>query len=369
VQDFRVEHEFDDTGRRIILMNATLMEHDRQRSVLLAITDLTRQEEERCEIEGLKEYAEKVVDAVRDPILVLDLDLRVRSANARFYRSFNVDEDDTIGRPIYELGNGQWDIPELRELLEKVLPENSAFDDYIVEHKFESIGYRAMLLNARRIDHEKLILLTIEDVTERTNSEKRQMVLVGELQHRVKNILMNVRTLARQSYRGTSSRDDFVKVLDARLDALGRTQDLLVRSPRRAVSLRELIELELTAVNVADQATLFDCNFEIPASVAQPMAMTVHELTTNALKYGAFSVVHGRVDIACHVQRRASRRLMRFSWREHGVEIAEPPSHRGFGTEIIERSLPYLLEGSSRLKFHRDGVECTMEFTLPAGDC
>jgi two-component sensor histidine kinase/PAS domain-containing protein len=370
IRNFRVEHDFERIGHRIMLLNADVLRREggadsKIDSVLLALSDVTRQEEEHFALESLKEYAEKILDAVRDPILILDRKLRVRSTNAPFYRMFAVDESETVGRLVYELGNGQWDIPELRELLEKVLPENSAFDDYMVEHTFESIGPRVMLLNARRLDHEKLILLAIEDVTERSRSEKLQTVLVGELQHRVKNILMNVRTLARQSYRGTSDRDDFVKVLDARLDALGRTQDLLVRSPKRAVSLRELITLELSAVHVLDRVDLMDCSVELPASMAQPMAMTIHELTTNALKHGALSVEDGRVRIECSARRQDGRRLMQFRWRERGVRIAEPPRKRGFGTEIIEKSLPYLLGGTSRLTFHPDGLECAMEFALP----
>jgi two-component sensor histidine kinase len=95
------------------------------------------------------------------------------------------------------------------------------------------------------------------------------------------------------------------------------------------------------------------------------MAMTIHELTTNAIKYGALSVENGRIHLECSTRRQDGRHLMRFRWREHGVRIAEPPRKRGFGTEIIEKSLPYLLGGASRLTFHPDGLECTMELALP----
>src|SRR5687768_17330315 len=95
--------------------------------------------------------ADDIVDTVREPLLVLNADLRVRRANRSFYRTFKVAPEDTEGRLIYKLGNHQWDIPALRQLLEEVLPQNTAFDDFEVAHNFESIGRKVMLLNARRV--------------------------------------------------------------------------------------------------------------------------------------------------------------------------------------------------------------------------
>ncbi|MBW2562001.1 MAG: PAS domain-containing protein, partial [Deltaproteobacteria bacterium] len=117
------------------------------------------------------EIFDTILGSVREPLVVLDSDLKVVKANRSFYRSFNVKPEETEGILIYDLGNGQWNIPKLRELLEEILPQNSAFDDFEVEHTFETIGQKIMHLNARRIDREpnqtQLILLAIEDVTER----------------------------------------------------------------------------------------------------------------------------------------------------------------------------------------------------------
>jgi PAS domain S-box-containing protein len=114
-------------------------------------------------------YAESIIDTVRDPLLVLDADLRVRSASRSFYEDFGVKPEETEGQLVYELGNGQWDIPELRTLLESVLRENDSFRDFEVTHHFEGIGSRRMLLNARKVrrpgSHSELILLAVEDVT------------------------------------------------------------------------------------------------------------------------------------------------------------------------------------------------------------
>jgi PAS domain S-box-containing protein len=121
--------------------------------------------------ESVDSYADHIVQAVREPLLVLSPELRIATANRSFYRTFHVSPEQTRGRLIYQLGNGQWDIPALRKLLENVLSDNGEFNDYQIEHDFPDIGRRTMLLNARPLDGDdtktKLILLAIEDVTER----------------------------------------------------------------------------------------------------------------------------------------------------------------------------------------------------------
>ena len=137
--------------------------------VVMVFRDISEQRRARAEVRDALAYAESIVDTVRDPLLVLDADLRVRSASRSFYETFGVAPEATEGRLVYELGNGQWDIPQLRTLLEDILPEDSSFRDFEVEHPFEGLGRRRMLLNARKVhrpgNHSGLILLSIEDVT------------------------------------------------------------------------------------------------------------------------------------------------------------------------------------------------------------
>jgi PAS domain S-box-containing protein len=129
--------------------------------------------------EEARRYAESIVETVRGPLLVLGADLKIISANRNFYRTFKVTSGETIGTFIYDLGNKQWDIPELRELLEEVLPEKQAFDDFEVSHNFQDIGHKIMLLNACRIYRKdigaNMILLAIEDITEHKRLENLLM--------------------------------------------------------------------------------------------------------------------------------------------------------------------------------------------------
>ncbi|MGD0355318.1 MAG: PAS domain S-box protein [Dehalococcoidia bacterium] len=122
-----------------------------------------------------REYAESIINTVREPLIVLDQDLRVVTVSRSFYEFFKVKPEETVGQLIYDLGNKQWDIPRLRELLETILPQKTTFDNYEVEHNFSAIGRRIMLLNARQIQRvlgkERIILLAIEDITERREIE------------------------------------------------------------------------------------------------------------------------------------------------------------------------------------------------------
>lgn len=120
----------------------------------------------RQAIKEARDYAENIVETAREPLVVLDSCLKIISANKAFYRTFKVDSKETLGRFIYDLGNGQWDIPKLRKLLEDILPKKSFFDGYKIEHTFETIGRKIMLINARRLGATQMILLAIDDVTE-----------------------------------------------------------------------------------------------------------------------------------------------------------------------------------------------------------
>jgi diguanylate cyclase (GGDEF)-like protein/PAS domain S-box-containing protein len=146
------------------------------------IEDKESKEEKRLR-EAL-EYSDAIIATVREPLVVLDKELRIITANRSFYRTFQVNPEETEKRLIYDLGNRQWDIPQLRELLENILPMNNAFEDFEVEHDFKSIGRKTMLLNARKIyretNHVEMVLLAFEDITERKKAEE-QLKLIASM--------------------------------------------------------------------------------------------------------------------------------------------------------------------------------------------
>jgi two-component system CheB/CheR fusion protein len=146
--------------------------------VVLTFMDITRLKHLGDQLQGALNFAQGIIETVREPLMVLNSDLKMQSANRSFYQTFKTTPPETEGRLIYDLGNAQWDIPRLRELLEEIIPQNAVFENFEVEHDFPGIGVRTMMLNARRLEarpgQPPLILLAMEDITDRDSSCKGQ---------------------------------------------------------------------------------------------------------------------------------------------------------------------------------------------------
>lgn len=174
--DFELEHTFPIIGRRVMLLNGRKLRAGSHSAIIvLAMEDVTERRRSEADLRAIETYAQDIVDTVREPLLILDTTLRVQSGNRAFYHTFKVSPDETENRLIYELGNGQWDIPALRTLLEDIVPTSSVFNDFELVHDFPELGRRVMLLNARKLQaghHGELIVLAMEDVTERRRAEE-----------------------------------------------------------------------------------------------------------------------------------------------------------------------------------------------------
>jgi two-component sensor histidine kinase len=177
-------------------------------------------------IEDACALAQAIVDTVREPILIFDKELRVIAASRSFYSVFEVSPLDTQGKLLRELGNGQWDIPKLRLLLEKIIPEHGVMEGYEVEHEFPGLGHRMMRLNARQVFYaggaDTTILLGIEDVTgqralEREKDEllRQKDVLLEEMQHRVGNSLQIIASIILMKARTVQSEETRLHLKDA----------------------------------------------------------------------------------------------------------------------------------------------------------
>ena len=175
-------------------------------------------------------FAQSIVDTVREPVLVLDKDLRVIAASRSFYSAFKVSPEDTEGRLLYALSDGQWDIPKLRLLLEKIIPERGVMEGYEVEHEFPGIGSRTICLNARQVFYEggagTTILRGMQDVTERRNLERekddllrQKDALLEELQHRIANSLQIIASIILMKARAVQSEETRFHLEDAHKQA------------------------------------------------------------------------------------------------------------------------------------------------------
>ncbi len=191
INGYEVEHDFPGIGRKTILLNARQIFREKIGShvILLAMEDITERKQLEAEIQDALKYAENIVETVRKPLVVLNSDLKILTANHSFYDTFKGTPEDTIGKFIYDLGNRQWDIPKLRVLVEEILPHDTVINGYEVEHDFLDIGRKIILLNARQIFRENIgshiILLAMEDITDRKRAEEEIQNLNRELEQRV----------------------------------------------------------------------------------------------------------------------------------------------------------------------------------------
>jgi PAS domain S-box-containing protein len=208
---------------------------------------------------------------------------------------------------------------------------------------------------------------TSTDIHDIRMLQDEQKVLLTELQHRSRNVLAVVQALARQSMRSSRSLQEFAPTFESRLRALSRVQGLLARSDREPVPLRELIEAELKAHGDGaahpGKVSIEGPPVMLPATSVQALALALHELATNAVKYGALHGPAGKLSVRWDLESRGAQQRAHLHWSETGIAIPEVPKRRGYGTEMIERALPYQLGTKTKLEFKQTGVFC--EITVP----
>jgi two-component sensor histidine kinase len=197
---------------------------------------------------------------------------------------------------------------------------------------------------------------------ELAESALRQRVLGHELQHRINNMLATIRAVARRTRARSRNLEEFMTAFDDRLAAIARTHNLMSRTQSGAVDIRELLFQELSSHGAHEGQNLTQRGPEVRLSAkqSQVLSMAIHELATNAVKHGALSVDDGRVDISWDIDVSGPEKRMRIRWRELGIAMAHDPVRRGYGSEILEKSIPHMLHGKFERTFHRDGVECVI---------
>ena len=204
------------------------------------------------------------------------------------------------------------------------------------------------------------------DITERKQAESRQKILIDELNHRVKNTLTTVQSLAGQTARDAENVQDFVRRFEIRLLALARAHDLLTRQHWESAPL-DLLAREVLAPATGDAAgrmRIEGPSVDLQPRVALSLTMALNELVTNAMKYGSLSSAAGTLSLAWRLRQVAERTLIDFDWKERGGPPVTPPSRRGFGTRLMERCIERDLAGEFDLVFDPEGVSCRMIFPL-----
>ncbi len=218
------------------------------------------------------------------------------------------------------------------------------------------------------VDHTSTvtgILVQGYDVTEEVQAQRRAELLARELDHRVKNSLATVRAIASQTLRQDRPIGEAYAAFDDRLGALARTHDLLRVEPEQGVGLAKIVGVALE--HVADRPERFTTsgpNFRLSSRAATSLSMALHELSTNALKYGALSAPEGRVDILWQIDAARPDAMFRLRWSENGGPVVHEPQSLGFGSRLIERGLAMELGGTASIRYEPTGVVCDIEAPL-----
>jgi two-component system CheB/CheR fusion protein len=315
------------------------------------------------ESERLLGQEKRLVELSREPIFIWDYDGGLIEWNRGCQELYGYSREEALGRKKDELLATKVPGSSFAELRAKLLTDGS----WSGELKNRAKDGRELTVESRIVLEStagrRLALESIRDVTERRLWEQRQQLLLRELTHRVKNTLAVVQAIAHQTMRSRGSIDDLIGRFDGRLAALANTHNILIDSEWKGADLRALAltQLEPFAVNGSDRVQIEGEPISLPANLATPFGLTLHELATNATKYGALSGSEGTVNLSWTMSARNGQRLLTLLWRESNGPTAKRPRHTGFGSALIEKGLP---EASVKREFRRDGLVCTIELPL-----
>jgi two-component sensor histidine kinase len=305
------------------------------------------------DLEQERILAQAIVDTVREPLLVIDQSLCVVAASRSFYLTFQVSRQEVLGRMLYALGGGQWNIPKLRTALETIISSRETIEAFEVDHCFPSIGRRIMLLNARKIDQPgtktQPILLAFDDVTERVRLEREHAIaherigmLMQELTHRVKNSLQFIAAMVLIEGRSHQSGEGKAALerVSHRIDALGLLYSKLSNSDTveavNATSYLEELCRDLFA-SVENGCTSISLKTDIesallPTDRAIPIGLIVNELVTNAIKYAFPPNAMGTVMVTL----KREPGMLRLTVADDGKGVDPQRADSGLGSRLVE---------------------------------
>ena len=328
-------------------------------NMLVDITDRKRAEEAAQRLASIVEFSD-------DAIVSKDLNGVISTWNRGAERLFGYTAEEAVGQPISLL------IPVERhdeepEILRRIR-RGEQVDHYETVRRRKDGSFLDISLTVSPVKNAEGKIIgaskIARDITERKRAREQQALLINEMKHRIKNTLAIVQAIASQTLRTASSkeRDAFF----ARLRALAGAHDLLMDENWRQASLRDVADRALQPFRETRGQRF---QIDVPDGIwlnshkACLMMMALHELATNAVKYGALSNADGRVELACEVLRDGETNQFKLSWRESGGPPVEPPEHKGFGSLLIQRALEDE-QGKARLDFDREGVRCTLEMAF-----
>lgn len=337
-------------------------EAGRVQQVVAMVIDITA----RKRAEQVERRLAAIIESSDDAILSMGLDGTITSWNQGAERLYGYRAEEVIGQPVMIL------LPEDRQDEEPRILERIRWGERV--EPYETVRCRkdgsavevSLTVSPVRNAEGRVIGASkiARDITERRRAERLQQTLVHELNHRVKNILATVQAIARQSFRSGPLDNRAREVFEARLQSLSRAHDLLTRENWDGAEIAAVVS-EVLAPYPRQRFEIEGTQLRLPPRVALALTLALHELATNAAKYGALSVPTGRVAITWAVTPGDPPNLA-LRWQERGGPPVSPPAQKGFGSRLIERSLAMELAGEVHITYDPAGVICTVSAPMPA---
>ena len=308
-----------------------------------------------------------IVDSSQDAVIGNGLDATVVSWNEGASRLFGTAAAEAVGRPMPDLVRRA--LPcDWAGLLERLQQGEQlpAFECEGIGGRGEKVEVIMTLSPVREADGRLAgVSLVARDISARKAAEQKAALLLGELDHRVKNILAIVSAVVAQTLNTSATPEAFAVEIDGRIQAIAKAHSLLTQSGQGEVALRAILETELAPYDRARANVAIEgLDVALTPKAGLALAMAVHELVSNAVKYGALSTGSGRLTVRWDVARTAETATLMFAWTESGGPAIVTPTRRGFGTTVIERTLVYELDADVTREFATGGLRCTIAIPL-----
>jgi PAS domain S-box-containing protein len=319
----------------------------------------------------MQQFLAAIVESSDDAIFSKSLDNIILSWNRGCERLFGYVAEEAIGRSAAMLHPSN--LPSEEPMILARLRRGEKIDHYETVRRRKDGSLVDISLSVSPIRDQSGTIVgaskVARDITERKRAAEQQNLLLGEMRHRVKNLSAVIEALARQSRpRGEPMVDAFVDAFMGRVRALLSTGELLLGTPQRNVEMKQLLEkvvFPFVESNLAERVVLQGPSLMLPERTAGNLALALHELATNALKYGTLKAPLGKIFVTWSVEAAAGDRRVEIGWRESGGKpITSEPESSGFGSRVIATALASERDGVSEMHFERDGLRCLFRFTL-----
>jgi PAS domain S-box-containing protein len=328
---------------------------------------------ERTQVEAALRESEQhlrwlasIVDSSYDPIISTDIDRKITTWNHAAEQLYGYTFDEVIGKPITILHPP--DRPDEQRTIPKRIKRGERIKNHetVRQRKDRTLVDVSVTISPVRNAEGKVVGSSsiTRDITERKRAQEHEKMLMAELDHRVKNVLSRVDMVFMSSRNGSSSIDEFTRSVRGRIQSMAAAHSLLSENGWRGVGLKALVRNQLAPYASHANVAIHGTDVILTPAAIQAMGMVLHELVTNAAKYGAFSVPTGSVAVSWERKPNGHARNLVFTWRELGGPAVAVEAESGYGTRLIRGLVPHELGGTVDLQFAPEGVSCRLEFPL-----